>query len=376
MAGLYMHIPFCRQACHYCNFHFSTTLKLQQEVIEAMVREMAMRQDELSGQQVNTIYFGGGTPSLLTEAQLSELLQTVYKLWEVSDTAEVTLEANPDDLTAEKLGMLKRAGINRLSIGIQSFRQADLEFMNRAHNAEEARKCVILAQQAGFTNITIDLIYGTPGMDDNAWQQNLAEALALGVPHISSYCLTVEPKTALQHMVDKGKTPDIDEEQAERQFHMLRSTLEAHGYEHYEISNFAKPGHRAVHNTSYWQGAPYLGIGPAAHSFNGSVRRWNVSNNVQYIKAITGGLEYCEEEVLSKADRVNELLMTGLRTSFGVSLQQLEDIAGKNAVSVIIADAQPYIRSGSLYENNGRIYLAKTSRFVADDIISGLFLVE
>lgn len=376
MAGLYIHIPFCRQACHYCNFHFSTTLNLQQNVVDAMCMEMKQRADEAGGKTLDSVYLGGGTPSLLTEAQLKQLFDSVKRVWGIESNAEITLEANPDDLTAPKLQELKRAGVNRLSIGIQSFRQQDLELMNRAHNAEEAKHCVQLAHEAGFENITIDLIYGTPGMDDEAWRQNLQEALLLNVPHISSYCLTVEPKTALQHMVDKGLTPDVDEDQAEKQFHILRETLEANGYEHYEISNFAKPGHRAAHNTSYWQGVPYIGIGPAAHSFNGHLRRWNVANNIKYIKALESAAEYFETEILSPADQVNELLMTGMRTCFGVGIQRIEEIAGKQAVESILEDAQPYLESGVLVQENGVLYLSKQHRFIADSIISDLFLVE
>ena len=286
MAGIYIHIPFCRQACHYCNFHFSTSLKYKDEVIAAILCELEMRKDYLQGAEITSIYLGGGTPSLLGQADIEQIFNQISRLFSLANPIEITLEANPDDLSPQKVKMLRTTPINRFSIGIQSFFEEDLQFMNRAHNAEEAVKCIQEVQRAGFENITIDLIYGAPTTTDQHWVQNLQIALDLRVPHISSYCLTVEEKTALAHFVATGKVSELDENQAERQFTMLVRTLESAGFDHYEISNFALPGRYAQHNTGYWMGMPYLGVGPSAHSFDGLSRQWNVANNAAYLKAV------------------------------------------------------------------------------------------
>ena len=283
MSGIYIHIPFCKQACYYCDFHFSTSLKKKDQLISALAKELQLRKDEFKNTTVETIYFGGGTPSLLSIEELQFLIDTVHKNYAVVTSPEVTLEANPDDLSEEKIIELSQSPINRLSIGIQSFFEKDLKLMNRAHNVAEAKKCLEIATQY-FDNISLDLIYGIPNSTSKEWLDNIKTALSFGVPHISSYALTVEPKTALANFIDKGIIDDVDDEVAHQQFHQLIEQLEEAGFEHYELSNFAKPGYYSKNNSAYWLGKPYIGIGPSAHSFNGDQRAWNVKNNSVYIK--------------------------------------------------------------------------------------------
>ena len=289
MAGIYFHIPFCKQACHYCNFHFSTSLRYKEEMVQAMLRELEARRLYLPDEPLDSIYFGGGTPSLLSEGELMAFFEAVNRYFRLSPKAEITLEANPDDLKPETLAALGRSPVNRLSIGIQSFAEEDLRFFNRAHDAHEARRCLDNARAAGFGDLTIDLIYGAPTTSHAQWAENLEIAFSYQIPHLSCYALTVEPRTALDHFIKKGKAPAVDEEQAARQFGYLVEATQAAGYEQYEISNFALPGRYAVHNSNYWTGAPYLGIGPSAHSFDGESRQWNVANNAKYLKAVGSG---------------------------------------------------------------------------------------
>lgn len=374
MAGIYIHIPYCKQACHYCNFHFSTSLKHKNELLAAMQLEIGQRKTYLNGATIGTIYFGGGTPSLLSRKELEALLESLDKLHNVSADAEITLEANPDDITREKLQVFKAVGINRLSIGIQSFRDADLQYMNRSHNAGQAKASVKLAQDIGFDNITIDLIYGTPGMNNEAWQANLQQALELNVPHISAYCLTVEPKTALASFVKSGKSPDVDEHFASQQFDILQNTLVAAGFEHYEISNFAKPGYRSRHNSSYWKGVPYLGIGPGAHSYDGTNRQWNIANNPLYTKALQDDKTYFEVEELTETDRFNEALMIGLRLTEGLDLSALQKFPA-DWITSLRQDMQHYLESGQLVQQGDQLSISKEARFISDQIISDLFRV-
>ena len=300
MSGIYIHIPFCKQACHYCDFHFSTSLKKKDELINALVKELMLRKDEFKNQTVKTIYFGGGTPSLLTIDELRFLIDEVYKNYDVADNPEITLEANPDDLILNELSPRAQSrgltsssifedylnvGINRLSIGIQSFFEADLKLMNRAHNAKEAKQCLEEATKH-FQNISVDLIYGIPGLSNDHWIENIETALSFNIPHISSYALTVEPKTALESFIKKGIIKNVDDDLAQEQFHILIEKLEAAGFVHYELSNFGKPDYFSKNNSAYWKGKPYLGIGPSAHSFNGNERGWNVRNNSKYIKSL------------------------------------------------------------------------------------------
>lgn len=374
MSGLYLHIPFCKQACHYCNFHFSTSFQQKGVVLEAMQKEIAFRQNYLEGQTLKTIYFGGGTPSLLTRIDLEQLFKTIETYFDIAAEPEITLEANPDDLNEEKLKELADSPINRLSIGVQSFAEADLQFMNRAHTAKEASACIENALKVGFNNLTIDLIYGSPTTSDKQWERNMDILIHYGIPHISSYCLTVEPQTALDHFVKTGKAKPVDEEQAARQFEMLMVTMEQAGYEHYEISNFAKPGWYAQHNSNYWLGASYLGIGPSAHSFNGESRQWNVANNVKYVKAISENRQkdVYEIEQLSVSQRYNEYVMTGLRTKWGCSLEKIQGF-GLQFTDHFLKEIQPFLAGGEAIKTNNHYVLSNKGKLLADRIAMELF---
>jgi len=373
MSGIYFHIPFCKQACHYCDFHFSTNRSRQGEMVQAIAQELSLRKAFLQ-EAVKTIYFGGGTPSLLQQGELALLLAEVRRYFKVAADAEITLEANPDDLTEKKLQELKKAGINRLSIGIQSFHGPHLDYMNRAHNESEALVCVQKAQQVGFRAISIDLIYGIPAPDHGIWESDLSQALRLKVPHISAYCLTIEPRTAFGNWLQKGKIQDVDDAFAAKQFEMLVQALTEAGYEHYEVSNFALPGHYSRHNTAYWQRKPYLGIGPGAHSFNGAKRVRNLPNNAKYLKALGQKQLLVEEEHLSHADRVNEWLMTSLRTQWGCDLASI-----KKALGYDLLKAQPKliengIRNGNLQLADGKLKLTPKGLLFADAIAADFFV--
>ena len=369
MAGIYFHIPFCKQACHYCNFHFSTSLKLKDEVIVAMLKELRMRADYLSGQPIETIYFGGGTPSLLDERELNLLFEEVYKLFNVKDGVEITLEANPDDLSKEKLGILAASPVNRLSIGVQSFHEAELVWMNRAHNAEESIGCLHEAKAVGFELISMDLIFGIPMSSHELWQENLKRTIDLEIPHISSYALTVEDGTALGHWVKKGKEKEAKDEFVMEQFDMGVDALEAAGYVHYEISNFALPGKEAVHNSNYWRSKPYLGIGPSAHSFDVNSRTMNMANNALYVKAINGGESFSETEVLSGETKYNEYVMTRMRTVWGVDEGDLGDYGDH-----FRAQVTGLLKSGWVTVEGGIYRLTKIGKHYADAVASELFI--
>lgn len=375
MSGLYLHIPFCKQACHYCNFHFSTSLKYKGEMVAAIIEEMALQKDYLKDKKLNSIYFGGGTPSLLEQKELEDLFAAIHQHFEVAPDAEITLEANPDDLLPPTLKNLAASSINRLSIGIQSFSEEDLRFMNRAHTAQEAAACVALARDAGFEQFTIDLIYGAPTTSDAQWAKNLEMAFALDIPHLSAYCLTVEPGTALGHFVQSGKAPPVDELKAARQLDYLIKATQAAGYTHYEISNFAKPGYYAKHNSAYWLGTPYLGLGPSAHSFNGQSRQWNVAHNAQYLKAIAAGNLPFEIEQLSAAQKYNEYVMTGLRTIWGVSLDKLEAM-GAAFAQHFQTEAQVFLSQGEMEKSDQVYRLTTEGKFIADRIAMELFVEE
>ena len=326
MAGIYIHIPFCKQKCTYCDFHFSTSYQSYYDsMIACLQKELIARKDELENQVIETIYFGGGTPSLLNVAELEKLIQTVNEEYNCAENLECTLEANPDDITLQEVEAWKSAGINRLSIGIQSFDPEDLLWMNRAHSADEGLNCIRLAQQAGIENISLDLIYGLPNMANDRWMKQINQAIELNVTHISAYCLTVEEKTALHQLVKKKQIQPASNEQQSEQFDLLISTLKNAGFEHYEISNFAKPGFISKHNSNYWKGIHYLGIGPSAHSFDGKARSWNIANNQQYIRLINASEIVFEKEILSLKDQFNELLLIGLRTSWGVDMTALQE---------------------------------------------------
>ncbi|MBK7945139.1 MAG: radical SAM family heme chaperone HemW [Flavobacteriales bacterium] len=370
MAGIYFHIPFCRKACTYCDFHFSTSAKGREALLDAMEMELLNRSRELGDAPVSTIYFGGGTPSLLEPARIAALLQQCSDLFRVQRNAEVTLEANPDDITAERLEQWKAMGITRLSLGTQSFREDRLKWMGRAHNAEQALKSIALIARAGFASWTIDLIYGLPQMTLPEWDEQLTIALDHGMPHLSAYCLTVEPKTALAHQVNKSIVSMPGDADQSAQFDRLMERMEVAGLEHYEISNFGLPGHHSRHNSSYWEGVPYLGIGPSAHSFDGSQRRWNVANNARYVQGVAEGARFWDEELLTPAQRTNERLLTGLRTSKGVDLARLEvDVIGHQRRAV-----ERWTATGHLIHADGRLVLTKAGRHFADRIASDLFV--
>ncbi|WP_298900636.1 radical SAM family heme chaperone HemW [uncultured Psychroserpens sp.] len=375
MSGIYIHIPFCKQACHYCDFHFSTSLKKKDNLINALEKELELRKGEFKGTTVETIYFGGGTPSLLTIEELQSLINTVYKYYKVSKTPEITLEANPDDLSEQQVLKLSKSPINRLSIGIQSFFEDDLKLMNRAHNAKEARQCIEETVRY-FDNVSIDLIYGIPGLSNERWKENIDIALSYGVPHISSYALTVEPRTALESLIKKGLIKNVNDDQAQEQFHLLIERLEAHDFQHYELSNFGKLDYFSKNNSAYWQGKAYIGIGPSAHSFDGDNRSWNVSNNTKYVKSIEKGLLPMETETLSVTDKYNEYVMTGLRTIWGVSLNKVAENFGENFRDYLLLQSQPFINQQLLYIDDEKLLVTKKGKFLSDGIASDLFKIN
>ena len=369
MSGIYLHIPFCRKACTYCDFHFSTSTRTKKRVLNAMATELELHAAELNG-TVGTIYFGGGTPSMLEPEEIGRFMQDIHARFTVAPDAEVTLEANPDDITAERLAAWKTLGVTRISLGTQSFREERLRFMGRAHTAEQALRSIELIAKAGFTSWTIDLIYGLPQMTLAEWDQQLSMALDHGMPHLSAYCLTVEARTALAHQVAKGAVHMPEDADQSAQFDRLMERMAAAGLEHYEISNFGLPGHHSRHNMSYWQGLPYLGIGPSAHSFDQRTRRWNLAHNVRYADALEQGRTYWEEELLSPAQRTNERIMTGLRTAAGVLLESLEI----DAVAVNREIYQRHVDKGHLFVRDGRLVLTGAGRHFADRIASDLFV--
>lgn len=370
MSGIYFHIPFCRQACHYCNFHFSTSLQQKDEMVGALAKEVMLVPDH---ETIDTIYFGGGTPSLLNAEEIKKLLDSVYKKHSVSKDVEITLEANPDDINEGKLAAWKSIGINRFSIGIQSFNQAELEWMNRAHTAEHAMECIRLVKDAGFQNYSVDLIYGTPGLSDADWKRNVQTVVDQDVPHISCYGLTVEPNTALQKMISLKKKEEVDPGKAASQYLLLMDWLADAGYQHYEISNFAKPGLRSKHNSSYWQGRTYIGIGPSAHSFDGRSRRWNVSNNSLYIRSVQKNIIPYEEENLSDVQRLNEYIMISLRTMEGIDLRFIEKTFGTQRVTQLQAATRKYVNNYKVQTENYRLILTREGKLFADGIAADLF---
>jgi len=378
LSGIYVHIPFCKQACSYCNFHFHTSLKRKNELVEALLAELELRRDYLNTGRVETVYFGGGTPSLLEPREVQALADKISAVFELDETAEITLEANPDDITHEKLKQWKESGINRLSIGIQSFFDDDLRWMNRSHDSKQAMESLELAKKC-FNNITIDLIYGSPAMTDEKWKSNIERAIRFDVPHISCYALTVEAKTPLYKMIRKEMSEDVDPEKQSRQFLLLMDMMSDAGYEHYEISNFAKPAYRSRHNSSYWSNdatgerIKYLGVGPSAHSFDGTSRQWNVSNNHVYIDSIRKGTVPFEMESLTAAQQVNECIMTSLRTLEGLDLGVVKK---GNAMDLVLAASKKFIERGFLVKQDNHLLLTREGKLLADGIASELFLPE
>ena len=385
MSGIYIHIPFCKQACHYCDFHFSTSMKKKDEMVLAMAKELQLRKSEFQNESVATIYFGGGTPSRLSIADLRFLIATMYEQYTIVEKPEITLEANPDDLSESYLSDLKTIGVNRLSIGIQSFFEDDLKLMNRAHNPAEAKKCLELATRY-FDNISLDLIYGIPDLSQNGeqakqmsnerWLQNIETALSFGIPHISSYALTVEPKTALNKLIASGKVASPNDEVAQEHFMILVETLEKNGFVHYELSNFGKENYFSQNNSAYWLGKKYIGIGPSAHSYDGISRSWNIANNALYLKAIQNDELPNEVEKLTLQDRYNEYIMTGLRTIWGVSLVRVEQEFGIDFLNYLKKQSQKFIDDGLLSINDDILKPTLKGKFLTDGIASDLFCLN
>ncbi len=375
MSGIYIHIPFCKQACHYCDFHFSTSLGNKEKMLESLKKELQLRKKEFEKEEVATIYFGGGTPSVLASKEINDLIATVYANYQVVSDPEITLEANPDDLSIQKIKELADSKVNRLSIGIQSFFDDDLKFMNRAHSANEAATCIEEAASY-FGNISIDLIYGIPNMSTKRWRQNIEKALSYGIPHISSYALTVEPKTALERFIKKGLLAPLDEEVAQEHFEILNTILEKAGFVSYETSNFGKPGYFSKNNTAYWKGKKYIGIGPSAHSFDGERRAWNINNNPKYIRALLNCSLPQEVEVLSKTDRYNETVMTGLRTMWGVSLKRIAALYGESYQVYLLAQAEKFLNDDLLSLKEDVLLVTKKGKFLCDGIAADLFLLN
>ncbi len=378
MAGIYVHIPFCKQACNYCNFHFSTSLRYKNELLAALLKETELQRDYLKNEPVETVYFGGGTPSLLTIEDLKLQLEKLSEVFDISTDAEITLEANPDDIDDDKLTGWKKTGINRLSIGVQSFFEEDLLWMNRAHSAQQAIGNLQLASKQ-FDNITIDLIYGHPLLTNEKWRQNVEQVISLNIPHISCYALTVEPKTPLQKLILEKKKENIQQEKQADHFLLLMQWLQDAGYEHYEISNFSKPGFRSRHNTSYWQGKNYLGLGPSAHSYDGKTRQWNISNNTTYIKSLSKNEIPFEKEILTPVQQLNEYIMTSLRTKEGLNLERVRSSAfgpdsHRDQSQDLEIRSQKFIKEGKMLLRENKLILTKEGKLFADGIAAELFI--
>ena len=375
MSGIYIHIPFCKQACHYCDFHFSTSLQNKGLLVNSILSEIDLRLNYLPNKKIESIYFGGGTPSLLSEKETFLILEKIYKLYNVSKDVEITLECNPDDLTDEKLKELKRLEVNRLSIGLQSFDEEELIWMNRAHTAKESESSVKRAQDRGFENITIDLIYGSKFSNLPNWKKTLNKAIALDVKHISSYNLTIEEKTKLGHDFKLKKEVAIDDEKSSELFLEMINRLEKNNFIHYEISNFGKEGFFSLHNSNYWKGEHYLGLGPSAHSFDGQSRQWNVSNNNIYLKRISEKNEsYFEKEILTEKERFNEYVLTSLRTIWGIDLNYLSANFNTEFVKHYLIQIEKYIKQETVVINNTTYTLTEKGKLFADKIASELFV--
>ena len=374
MAGIYIHIQFCRQACTYCNFHFSVSLNNKEVLINALIKEIETENNFISDERIETIYIGGGTPSLLNEYELKKIFDMLRKKFSVTDNAEITLEANPDDVNKSILASWIKIGINRLSVGLQSFNEAELKWMNRAHNAKQSLQCLDDIHEAGFTNFSVDLIYGSSLQTNDDLQKNFEIIAEKKIPHISCYALTVEPGTLLNKNIKANKTPAVNHDKQAEQFYLLLKMMENEGYEQYELSNFCKPGYRSIHNSSYWQGKPYFGFGPSAHSFNGfDKRRWNISNNGLYIQSLEKNIIPYEEEILTNSQRLNEYVMTTLRTIEGINMNYVTTSFGEENKKRIYTSAQKFITSGKLILQEERLHLTEKGKFFADGIAGDLF---
>ena len=375
MAGIYVHIPFCKKRCTYCDFHFSTTFSTYREkLIQAICRELSLRSSELTNVPIQSLYFGGGTPSLLTAEELRSIVHSARLNYQLLEHAEITFEVNPEDANVDNLKAWKDVGINRLSIGLQSFQASDLSWMNRSHSTDEGEMAVRMAQEQGFDNISIDLIYGLPDLSNEQWLHHLERALQLNVQHISAYCLTIESKTALEHFVNNGKLKRPTEDQQGEQFDLLVRTLKQAGFEQYEISNFAKDQKYARHNSSYWNFTSYVGVGPSAHSFNGNQRRWNIPNNSKYYQQVGKDDDWFEEETLSPTEKWNEFFLTGLRTKWGVLKENMEDLGGMTVDEHKLLTT--YVETGFIFEEVDRLVLTEKGKLQADGIASAFFRLD
>jgi oxygen-independent coproporphyrinogen III oxidase len=378
MAGIYLHIPFCRRACNYCNFHFSTSLKQKDEMVAAIVKEVELTPYFTHHPKtlINTIYFGGGTPSILAASDLQLILNALHKKFTISQPAEVTLEANPDDITAEKLAQWKALGINRFSLGIQSFDDQELQWMNRSHTGTQALQCIDGILHAGFTNFSVDLIYGSPLLTNDGWKKNIEIILQKQIPHVSCYALTIEPKTALDKMIALKKKENVDPEKQAQQFLLLMDLMQTGGYNHYEISNFSLPDKHSRHNSSYWSGELYYGFGPSAHSFSGSSRCWNVANNALYISQIQKGILPFEEEILTPRQRLNEYIITALRTDAGLRFDFITKNFGADKTAVIKLACAKWVESKKIIQRNEKLTLTQEGKLFADGIAADLLFID
>lgn len=373
---IYLHIPFCKQKCSYCNFHFSTSFSLKDDMLLAIKKEIRLRYQELENKTLKSLYFGGGTPSVLSVDDIQSLMDEIQKYFSFDENIEITLESNPDDLNKNFVKALSQTEINRLSIGTQSFFDEDLKLMNRAHNASEAESSIKRAQDSGLENISIDLIYGSPTSNLGIWKENLNKTIELQVPHVSSYALTVEPKTALEKWIEKGKINSPEETEQNQEFYYMTDFLKDNGFDHYEISNFGKPGFHSKHNSAYWKYEPYLGLGPSAHSYNGSIERsWNIANNPIYIKNLNQNILPKETEILSEKDRFNEMIMIGLRTTWGVDLGKINQNFSPEITDYLNNEIKNKLQSGILKIDNNFLKIPEKHWFLADGIASDLFLV-
>lgn len=376
MAGLYIHIPFCRQKCHYCNFYSLASQKYVNQVVDALLQEIRLQKPYLDGEIINTVYFGGGTPSMLAAGDVNRIIRVAGEVFDVSAEAEITLEANPDDINPHYLEELGKTPVNRLSIGIQSFDDNDLAYLHRRHNGEKALSAIHQAIEKGFKNLSCDLIYGIPGASDHTWTGNIKTLVNFDIPHISAYSLTVEAGTSLDFLIKNGKYTPVDEEKAIAQFSILMEMMEKHGYEHYEISNFSLPGQKSKHNSAYWMGEKYLGIGPSAHSFDGKSRQWNVSNLKAYISGLQQGKLSFEKETLTETQRYNEYILTSLRTSWGVDFNRIKLDFGENFHDHFLHESKPFAAKGWLIIDHQKAKLTRLGKFFADQVASELFWVE
>jgi len=374
MSGIYVHIPYCRKACTYCNFHFSTQTGHKGAMVKALVREIAMQEQYLAANKINTIYFGGGTPSVLEEEEIKQIIDALRQQYSVESDAEITFEINPDDASPSNLAAWKKQGINRLSIGVQSFQEAELVFMNRSHSAQQSKDCIAMARAAGFENISIDLIYGSYETSNTIWQKNIETFLKLNIPHLSAYALTVEPKTKLSFEIAKGKLAEPNEAKTIEQFEILMDQMAQNNFEHYEISNFARPGWQAVHNSNYWTGQNYLGIGPSAHSFNGSSRQWNIANNIKYIEAIEKGDLPFELENLSPDNIYNEYVMTSLRTSNGCTRENITTRFKEQHLQAFDTAIKKQMAQGNIEQREQRFVLSRQGKFIANSVMADFFV--